>query len=109
MPPHRVTVQKPVVPKIEDGAIHGKDRKRNRRSVEEKLVEGEFDQWGGADDNIRRIPDHRRDPAHIRSQNLSYHKRNRIDTESVKHLNSQRDNEESHRDDVKERSHTSSQ
>src|SRR5467141_2699406 len=45
-----------MIAQIEDRGVQGEDRESNRRSVEEKLVEGEVDQRRRADDNIRRIP-----------------------------------------------------
>src|SRR5207253_11394549 len=68
MSTHCVSMQEAVVPKVEDGRIHRQDSKRNRRGVEQKLVEREVDQWRRADDNIRRITHHRRNPAHVRRQ-----------------------------------------
>src|SRR6267143_6787350 len=98
-----------MIAQIEYGRIHSEDCQCNRRCVEEKLVEGQVDQRRRADNHIRRITNHRRDPAHIRSQNLRYYKRYRIDAKTVEHFHSKRDKEKSYSDAVEEGSHTGGQ
>src|SRR5438445_13865590 len=101
---HRVPVKKPVIPEIENRTVRSKNRQSNRRSIEEKLIEGELDQWRGSNDYIRWVAHHRRDPNHVCRQDLRDDERNRIDAEKVEHLNRQENEEESHSDDIKERS-----
>src|SRR5205823_11822064 len=85
------------------------NRERNGPGVCKELVEGERWVQTGSYDHIRRVSHHRRDSSHVRGQDLCDYERDRIDPETVKDLNSQWDDEQGYRDDVEERSHTSSQ
>src|SRR5207245_11348470 len=102
---HRVTVKKPVIPQIENRTVHSKNRQSNRRSIEEKLIEGELDQWRGSNDYIRWVAHHRRDPPHVCRQDLREDEGTRIDAETVEQLKHQEHDGESHSEDVEERGH----